>query len=86
MAIPPNMHMNDFDAMKRGEWTESTENKIKYRDAFPKDYKLTPEPRNKWTSLMRGVRVDGDTVVIVVKGGNEAARELCGALIDEMSK
>ena len=40
MAIPPNMHMNDFDAMKRGEWTESTENKIKYRDAFPHDYKL----------------------------------------------
>ena len=40
MAIPPNMHMNDFDVMKRGEWTESNENKIKYRKAFPKDYAL----------------------------------------------
>jgi hypothetical protein len=42
--------------------------------------------KRKWTELMRGVRVDGDTVVIVAKGGNEAARELCGALIDEMNK
>ena len=36
-----------------------------------------------WVGLMRGVRVDGDTVVISVKGGNDAARELCGALIEE---
>jgi hypothetical protein len=36
-----------------------------------------------WIGLMRGVRVDGDTVVIKVKGGNDAARELCGALIEE---
>jgi len=39
-----------------------------------------------WVGLMRGVRVDGDTVVISVKGGNDAARELCGALIGEMNK
>lgn len=38
-----------------------------------------------WVGLMRGVRVDGDTVVISVKGGNDAARELCGALIEEMN-
>ena len=37
-----------------------------------------------WVGLMRGVRVEGDTVIISVKGGNEAARELCGALIKEM--
>jgi hypothetical protein len=42
--------------------------------------------RRAWASLMRGVRVEGDTVVISVKGGNEAARELCGALIEEMGK
>ena len=42
--------------------------------------------RRPWPKLMRGVRVEGDTVVITVKGGNEAARELCGALIEEMSK
>jgi len=39
----------------------------------------------EWIGLMRGVRVDGDTVVITVKGGNDAARELCGALIEEMN-
>ena len=31
---------------------------------------------------IRGVRVDGDTVVVSVKGGNQAARWLCGAIID----
>jgi hypothetical protein len=39
-----------------------------------------------WPALMRGVRVEGDTVVISVKGGNDAARELCGALIEEMNR
>jgi hypothetical protein len=39
-----------------------------------------------WPALMRGVRVEGDTVVISVKGGNDAARELCGALIEEINK
>ena len=42
-------------------------------------------PQRTWVGLMRGVRVDGDTVVIAVKGGNDAARELCGALIEEMN-
>ncbi len=37
-----------------------------------------------WVGLMRGVRVEGNTVVIAVKGGNDAARELCGELINEM--
>jgi hypothetical protein len=50
------------------------------------------DPRNKfdipaaqrtWAGLIRGVRVEGDTVVITVKGGNDAARELCGALLEE---
>jgi hypothetical protein len=39
-----------------------------------------------WAKLIQGVRVDGDTVVIKVKGGNDAARELCGALIEEINK
>jgi len=46
----------------------------------------TTPPQRTWVGLMRGVRVDGDTVVITVKGGNDAARELCGALIEEMNK
>ena len=39
-----------------------------------------------WAKMIRGVRVEGDSVVISVKGGNDAARELCGALIEEMNK
>lgn len=46
---------------------------------------ITP-PQRTWVGLMRGVRVEGDTVVISVKGGNDAARELCGALIEEMNR
>lgn len=42
-------------------------------------------PQRTWVGLMRGVRVEGDTVVISVKGGNDAARELCAHLIDEMN-
>jgi hypothetical protein len=48
--------------------------------------KLSMRSQRTWVGLMRGVRVDGDTVVITVKGGNDAARELCGALIEEMNK
>lgn len=48
----------------------------------PGDYKLEPE----WVKLIRGVRVEGKTVVITVKGGNEAARTLCAALIGEMNR
>ena len=55
--------------------------------------RLTPEQenemleafyRNHWTKLIRGVRVEGDIVVITVKGGNDEARCLCGELINEM--
>jgi hypothetical protein len=38
------------------------------------------EPNQPWP--IRGVRVDGDRVVITVKGGNDAARWLCGAILD----
>jgi len=48
--------------------------------------KLSMRSQRTWAGLMRGVRVDGDTVVIKVKNGNDAARELCGALIEEMNK
>jgi hypothetical protein len=40
--------------------------------------------KRQWIRLMRGVRVEGDTVVIAVKGGNAEARCLCGELINEM--
>jgi hypothetical protein len=41
-------------------------------------------PQRTWVGLMRGVRVEGDTVVISVKGGNDEARCLCSELINEM--
>ena len=44
---------------------------------------LKPKP---WQALMRGVRVEGETVAISAKGGNEGARALCAALIEEMNK
>ena len=50
-----------------------------------REYDFEAMPR-AWAKLIRGVRVDGDTVVIKVKGGNDAARELCGALIEEINK
>jgi len=40
--------------------------------------------RNHWSKLIRGVRVEGDTVLITVKGGNDEARCLCGEIINEM--
>lgn len=48
-------------------------------------YDLEAMPR-AWAKLIQGVRVDGDTVIIKVKNGNDAARELCGALIEEINK
>ena len=39
---------------------------------------------NHWAKLICGVRVEGDTVLITVKGGNDEARCLCGELINEM--
>jgi hypothetical protein len=53
-------------------------------------YERIPElfdrPKREWVGLMRGVRVAGDMVIISAKGGNDAARELCGALIKEMEE
>ena len=43
-------------------------------------------PQRTWVGLMRGVRVEGNAVVITVKGGNDEARALCGELINEMEK
>ena len=47
---------------------------------------LYTTPQRTWVGLMRGVRVEGNAVVITVKGGNDEARALCGELINEMEK
>lgn len=57
-----------------------------YEDYFDKCFRESSPPQRTWPAMMRGVRVEGDTVVISVKGGNDAARELCGALIEEMNR
>ena len=44
------------------------------------------DTQRTWVGLMRGVRVEGNAVVITVKGGNDEARALCGELINEMEK
>lgn len=49
-------------------------------------YREVGYKEKKWQEIIKGVRVDGEKVIITVKGGNEAARELCGALIEEMNK
>ena len=61
---------------------EIHEDKIVMR-AGKYDFEAMPRA---WAKLIQGVRVEGDTVVIKVKGGNDAARELCGALIEEVNK
>jgi hypothetical protein len=58
-------------------------NKHKARELAEHFYTIPPAAQRTWVGLMRGVRVDGDTVVISVKGGNDEARELCGALLME---
>jgi len=53
---------------------------------LPKIPLYTTPPQRTWVGLMRGVRVEGNAVVITVKGGNDEARALCGELINEMEK
>jgi hypothetical protein len=42
------------------------------------------EPK-EWVGLMRGVRVEGNSVIITVNGKNDEARFLCKELINEMT-
>lgn len=56
-----------------------------YKQPKPSKPKVKDQQRT-WADLILGVRVEGDTVVITVKDGNHAARELCGKLINEMEK
>jgi len=43
------------------------------------------EQDKEWVWLMRGVRAEGDFVIIKVNGGNDEARFLCEELINEMT-
>jgi hypothetical protein len=52
------------------------------------DQKSRVDPETKeeyhWSKLICGIRVEDDTVIIKVKGGNDEARFLCKELIHEM--
>ena len=41
-------------------------------------------PPDTWVKLVRGVRVERNTVIIIVKGDNAEARDLCGDLMNEI--
>jgi hypothetical protein len=59
-------------------------NRIEREASLRKAAVLVAITKKHWLSLIRGVRVEGNTVVITVKGGNDEARCLCGELINEM--
>ena len=72
-----------FATQKSKDWDKRTGGTT----AFGCDIPLyTTPPQRTWAKLIRGVRVEGDTVVISVVGGNDGARELCGALINELEQ
>ena len=59
-------------------------NRIEREASLRKAAVLVAITKKHWLGLIRGVRVEGDTVVITVKGGNDEARCLCGEIINEM--
>ena len=54
---------------------------VRYVESMLRDKNAAPQPAD-WIGLMRGVRVDGDSVVISTKG-NETARKLCEVLLKQ---
>lgn len=73
---------NNLDNFDKSRFTATLSKKETNACCIP----LFTNTQRTWVGLMRGVRVEGDTVVISVKGGNDAAKELCGALIEEMNR
>ena len=74
-------HKKTFAAIKNLQEVEIELHRLK--NALEMANKALDAQRT-WVGLMRGVRVEGDTIVITVKGGNDEARCLCGELINEM--
>lgn len=71
---------------KGRDYEEGFVDGMQYQMHSSVDRAVNAMSKRPWAGLIRGVRVEGETVVISVKGGNDAARELCGALIEEMNK
>jgi hypothetical protein len=64
-----------------GKCIEWTENPYKFKKG-QSIYTTPPAQPAAWVGLMRGVRVDGDSVVISTKS-NETARKLCEVLLKQ---
>ena len=56
---------------------------MQYQMQTSVDKAVNAMSKRTWIGLMRGVRVEGDTVIISVHYGNDAARQVCGALLKE---
>ena len=69
---------------KHQDWCASLTQMLMSMPPKPAPCNCKP-PQRTWVGLMRGVRVEGDNVIISVHYGNDAARQVCGALIEEMS-
>ncbi len=70
------------------DWTPEMDeafNEIEKRSNLGKQILTAIKPQDEWIGLIRGVRVEGDTVVIKVKD-NEDARCLCGNLVNVMER
>lgn len=85
MQLNPSLHVVGFRTFKAADawvasktdfdgWKYTIEPLYNRPQAVGESLPLTGWP-------MKGVRVEGDTVVISVKGGNDAARWLCGELV-----
>jgi hypothetical protein len=77
------VHEMQFKVVKYSEGDECEFVEDADTQAVFRARRASPQPQREWVGLMRGVRVDGDTVVITVKGGNESARQLCVELLKE---
>ena len=70
------------------DWTPEMDeafNEIEKRSNLGKQILTAMKPQDEWIGLIRGVRVEGDTVVVHAKN-NDEARCLCHCLIHEMER
>lgn len=68
--------MRDWTLMYRCPTPETKFSNIEVQPLY------TTPPQREWAKQIKGVRVDGCNVVVFA-GNNDAARDLCGALLEE---
>lgn len=61
---------------------DSAESWLQYDATRRLEPLYTATPQREWAKQIKGVRVDGCNVVVFA-GNNDAARDLCGALLEE---